>query len=263
MGSDPEKSLTGFVKLLQRIVVAGLVFLWLSVSAYAQVKVFVAASLIELMEEAGREFEAETGQSVGLIVAGTSTLAQQIVAGAPADIFISANRDWLEFVRNRAGFGKGVPLFSNKLVVVKPENSDLVLTDLADLPDILQGQRLAIGDPDQVPAGIYAQQALRAAGVWEDVAGRLAPAANVRAALQLVMSGAAPVGIVYGSDVSHPGVEIVLPIDSALHEEIVYLGALSPEADGIAKRFFAFLQSMDVKNLALDFGFARLEGMSQ
>lgn len=228
--------------------------------ALAQVQVFVAASLIDVMGKVGQEFEAQTGIDVNFIHAGSSTLAHQIVAGAPADIFISANVDWVKFVQEGAGFATAEPLFGNSLVVIARAGTDVALNSLSDLNKVLGPQRLAVGDPAHVPAGIYARQALQSEGVWEAVDNRLAPAANVRDALVLVAAGAAPLGIVYASDARDPRVKTVGVIKSSLHEEIIYWGALRVNSGLDAAKFFSFLQSDYMGEAALEFGFSAFEG---
>ncbi len=229
-------------------------------TSLAQIQVFVAASLIDVMGEAGADFEAQTGVDVTFIHAGSSTLAHQIVAGAPADIFISANANWLSFVQEKTSFGMRNPLFSNQLVVIARADSEIELETLSELSNVLGEQRLALGDPNHVPAGIYAQQALQSVQVWNDVANRLAPAANVRDALQLVAAGAAPLGIVYASDSADNRVRVINIIDTQLHEEIIYWGAIGENAGADARAFFDYLQSERMNKTALEFGCSAYEG---
>ncbi len=247
------------MKALQ-ISISVLVFAFFSSSALAQVQVYVAASLTELVAQMAQEFEASTDIEITVVTGGSSTLAQQIAAGASADVFISANEGWVNFVQEKRGFEPSVALFGNSLIVVSRTGSGLELTDLSLLPEALRGGRLALGDPAHVPAGIYARQALEGAHVWEDVSDRLAPTSNVRAAVQLVRSGAAPFGIVYASDGLHSDIELVLQIEENLHQDIIYWGALGLEAEQEGKDFFAFLQGPRMKQVALDFGFRVLEG---
>ena len=221
----------------------------------APVSVFAAASAAEIMQKLAADFSSDTGIEMRVVVAGSSTLAQQIVAGAPADLFVSANPEWVAFVKDKAGFSSGAVLFSNRLVVIAPKGSTVELTDLAAIASNLGDGRLALGDPAHVPAGIYARQALQGAGVWAEVENRVAPASNVRAALRLVSAGAASLGIVYVTDISGTDVEILLEIDPALHETIAYVATIAPEADMDAVRFFDFLQTDAAKSVALEFGY--------
>ena len=228
-----------------------------SPAARAQVNVFAAASLSELIGDIGREFERETGIKILVSTAGSSTLARQIIAGAPVDIFISANPDLITQVQKNAGFGVGRSLFYNRLVVVGPPSSDKQLTGLENLPIVMGEDRLAMGDPSHVPAGIYAKQALENVGVWDQVSHRLAPASSVRAALRLVQAGAAQLGIVYASDLRGTDLISLLEIDPKLHQQIIYVGALaSNRKTDEGAVFLTFLGSDFAKNKALEFGFS-------
>jgi len=230
-------------------------FVVLSAPARAQITVFGASSLTEIMESLARGFSKKTGIDVSVVPAGSGTLAQQIVAGAPADIFVSANREWLAYVKDKAGFGDGVELFGNQLVLIAPATSSVVVAKLSDLGKAVEGTRLAMGDPNYVPAGMYARQALKNAGIWSQVKPWIAPAANVRAALNLVVYGAAELGVVYKTDASVKGVRIVLPIDPALYDKIVYLAALAPGASADAKAFFSYLESKEARQIAMKMGY--------
>ncbi len=224
------------------------------------VNVFAASSVAEIMQKLADDFSKTQGADVRVIIAGSSTLAQQIVAGAPADIFVSANPEWVEYVQSESGFGSEAVLFSNRLVVIAPKGSGLELPDLSALGAILGESRLALGDPEHVPAGIYARQALQSAGVWAEVESRLAPASNVRAALRLVSAGAAGLGIVYVTDIAGTDVEMLFAIDPALHEKIAYVATLGPQADTDAAGFFDFLQTDAAKSAARAFGYAMSGG---
>ena len=163
-----------------------------------------AASTAHVIDEVIGGFEAGPGDSVVASYAGTSALARQIESGAPADIFLAANAAWMDHVEAQGLIepGSRQVLASNRLVFVTGDNdvAPFVPSATLDLPTLLDGGRLAIGNPDHVPAGIYARQALEALGLWPDVQSRLAPAADVRAALALVARGEAPLGIVYATD---------------------------------------------------------------
>ena len=229
-------------------------------AALAQVRVYAAASLSDILQQVGARFTQETGIEIVIVGAGSSTLAQQIVAGAPADIFISAHFDWISFVQTGAEFGPEKALLANELIVVSHQSSELALNNLGDLSGVLGTHRLALGDPDHVPAGIYAKQALENFGVWGDVKNLLAPTANVRAALRLVTSGAAPLGIVYKSDAEDKTVRIVLEIEKNLHAEIIYWGALNENASSESVQFFEYLQGEILAEIALDLGFSLIGG---
>ena len=223
--------------------------------ARAQVTLFGASSLTEIMEDLAGEFTARTGTEVTVVPGGSSVLAQQIIAGAPADIFISANRDWIDYVVTRRGFGAGTPLFGNQLVLIAPEGTSLQINSLADLGQVLGNARLAMGDPEHVPAGIYAREALQGAGIWSEIRPRIAPTENVRAALRLVIAGAAPLGIVYRTDARLTPVRTLLPIAPNLHSEITYIASLKPGASAGAAAFFEFLQGPDAEKIAAELGY--------
>ncbi len=228
--------------------------------AYGQVNIFVASSLVDVMGEIAHEFEVERGISVSVASAGSSTLAQQIVAGAPADIFVSANSQWVKFVQERTDFLTEEALFSNSLVVIARTDMVIDITGLADLPDILMGQRLAMGDPAHVPVGIYARQALMNVDIWQQLKNSLAPTTDARAALRLVATGAAPLGIVYASDARDKRVHIVYNIDPTLHGEIIYWGALRLNANAQAMQFFDYLGGQKMQDIAVGFGFLATGG---
>ena len=168
----------------------------------ASILVSAAASLSEALEAIAAPFETEAGTRVLLNVAGSQMLAAQIIEGAPVDVFISA--DVLQMQRaidaGRIDAATRVDLLSNQLVVVVPSDRQgrvAAPEDLAD-PSI---RRIALGDPEAVPAGVYARSYLRSAGIWESVAGKVVPASNVRAALRAVEAGTVDAGVVYRTDV--------------------------------------------------------------
>jgi molybdate transport system substrate-binding protein len=168
------------------------------------ITVFAAASLGEALDAAARPFEAATGDKVAVSYAASSALARQVEAGAPASLFISADVDWIDYVEKR---GLAVPgtrrdLHGNDLVLIAPAGSatSVKIAPGFDLAAALGDGRLALANPDSVPAGKYAKAALTALGAWQRVEGRIAPAENVRAALALVSRGEAPLGIVYRTD---------------------------------------------------------------
>ena len=229
-------------------------------AAPVRLHVFVAASLVDVMEDLSRVFEQRGDVEMVVVAAGTATLAQQIVAGASADMFISANREWGTFVTEQAGFSASVPVFANRLVVVASDGSVPALGGLGDLADALGEGRLAMGDPDYVPAGIYARQALQAAGVWDGLAARIAPASDVRGALQLVIAGAARLGIVYRTDVVGSDLPVVLDIDPSLHDPIIYHASYRPQPEDRqremwAQEFISFLGSEEAVRVERSYGY--------
>lgn len=209
-----------------------------AVRAGDDVVVFAAASLADALREIGRGFEAETGHRVVLSLGGSNDLARQIRAGAPAEVFVSASVDRMDEVE-RAGLvrpGDRFDLLSNRLVVVVPATAAVASMSAEDL---LAVRRLALGDPEAVPAGIYARQWLEKRGLWERVRDRVVPTLDVRAALAAVESGNADAGIVYRTDATiskRVRVALEVPVDQA--PRIVYPAALLAASRGPAARAF-------------------------
>ena len=205
--------------------------------------VFAAASLKTALDAVAGEWRAGTGGRVTISYAASSTLAKQIENGAPADLFISADRDWMDYLQQRELIDPKtrIDMLGNSLVLIAPADSAAQVTIARGFPlaDMLGDGHLAMGDPDAVPAGRYAKAALSALGVWPQVTGRIAAAENVRAALLLVARGEAPLGIVYRTDAAaEPSVRIVGTFPSDSHPPIVYPMALTiahgPEAPALA-----------------------------
>jgi molybdate transport system substrate-binding protein len=224
------------------------------ISIRADAEVFAAASLADVVNALQAAFTAETGVAATLAADASSTLARQIEAGAPAGLFISANRQWADYLVANSGYAEPVRFAGNALVVIGPQGA-APLASLAELPAALAGGRLALGDPEHVPAGQYAREALTAAGVWDSLAGSIAPAGNVRAAVLLVETGAAPYAIVYATDAAFPGVAKVLEIDTSLYAPVVYWMTLAPSADADDEFFFDWLQSDAARAILIAQGF--------
>jgi molybdate transport system substrate-binding protein len=206
--------------------------------------VFAAASLADALREIGTAFEAQTGHRVVLSLGGSNDLARQIRAGTPAEVFVSASVERMDEVE-RAGLvrpGDRLDLLSNRLVVVVPAASAAAPTS-AD--DIVAVRRLALGDPEAVPAGIYARQWLERRGLWERVRDRVVPTLDVRAALAAVESGNADAGVVYRTDAAiSRRVRVALEVPAGEAPRIVYPAALLTASRGPAARaFFEHLRS--------------------
>jgi molybdate transport system substrate-binding protein len=203
--------------------------LWLPATAATarDLLVFGAASLRDALDAVIEEYQARGGAPIRAAYASSSTLARQIEQGAPADIFISASPEWMDYVEERGLVREGsrADLLGNGLVLVAPLDSKTTL-EIApgfDLIGALDGGRLAMGDPDHVPAGIYGRAALESLGVWAAVAPDVARAENVRGALALVARGEAPLGVVYRSDaVADASVKVVDDFPQDSHPAIVY-----------------------------------------
>jgi molybdate transport system substrate-binding protein len=229
--------------------------------------VFAAASLANVLGDLDNSFTARTGIRVTSSLAASSTLAKQIEAGAPADAFLSADLQWMDYLQQRGLLQPGSrhDLIGNSLVLIAPAGSPLrvPIGPGFDLARLLAGGRLAVADPDSVPAGIYAREALGRLGVWDSVAPRLVRAENVRAALEYVARGDAPLGVVYRTDAMvEKRVRIVgvFPADS--HAPIVYPVALIRQAGAEATRYLAFITSAEARPIFRKWGFEPLASRS-
>ncbi|MDO8297351.1 MAG: molybdate ABC transporter substrate-binding protein [Caulobacter sp.] len=216
--------------------------------AAGAVTVFAAASLQEALTEAGAAWTAGSGTPVRFSFGASSALARQIDQGAPADLFLSADEDWMDWLatRRRIVPASRRDLLSNRLVLIAPKGSRTTLRIAPGMPlaRALGGGRLAVADPMAVPAGKYARAALTSLGVWTQAAGRLLPADNVRTALAWVARGEAPLGIVYATDAkAEPRVRVVGLFPAASHPPIRYPGAvIAASRNGGAPALLDFLQ---------------------
>lgn len=233
--------------------------------------VFAAASLKNALDEAGKAFTAESGLPVRASYAASSALARQIEQGAPADLFASADLEWMDYLAARKLIRSEtkVNLLANRLVVVAPKDatvSEAAFTAEWFTRALGPDGRLATGEVSSVPIGKYAKAAFEKLGLWTQVQPRLAQADNVRAALALVSRGEAPLGVVYESDAkSDPGVKVVgvFPADS--HPPVVYPFAVTAEAKGEGgARFLTYLRSKAARRFFEAQGFTMIgEGASQ
>jgi len=253
--------------MLALIVVAGGVLAGASApvaDAATTVTVFAAASLREAMEEQARRFEADTGNKLVVSYGGSNALARQIEAGAPADVFISADLDWMDYVEQRARLvpGSRADLLRNELVLIAPAASKtrLKIAPNFRLAAALGNEKLAIANPDGVPAGRYAKAALTALGAWTEVERQTVRTDNVRIALSLVARGEAALGIVYKSDaLAEKGVRVVDTFPEATHAPIVYPGALiAPSKVPAARALLDFLHSGIARPVWEKYGFIAL-----
>jgi molybdate transport system substrate-binding protein len=211
------------------------------------ITVFAAASLTNALQELGDGFTKETSIPVRFSFAASSALARQIENGSPADIFFSADIEWMDYLQARNLIQRDTrrDVLGNKLVLIAPSDSTLKLTIVPHFPlaGALGKGRLATGDPDAVPVGRYAQQALTSLGVWNEVADRLVRADSVRSALAFVDRGEAPLGIVYETDaLVDKRVRVVDVFPATSHMPIVYPIALTNAAKGDAVRFVAYIR---------------------
>lgn len=217
-------------------------------AAAGEVTVFAAASLTNALAEVAEAYEAATGDTATAALASSSVLARQIEAGAPADVFVSANEAWMDALEEKGliDAASRVDLLQGDLVLVAhgAEAAPVAIGPDLDLAGLLHGGRLAVGLVDSVPAGMYAKAALESLGQWETVEPMLAQSDNVRAALALVAAGEAPYGIVYATDaVAENGVTVVGTFPADSHPPIVYPAAVVAASDNpLAAEYLAFLR---------------------
>jgi molybdate transport system substrate-binding protein len=192
-----------------------------------KVTVFAAASMKNALDAVNKACASQVGEEAAISYASSAALAKQIEAGAPADIFISADIDWMKYLRdkNLVKPDTEMRLLGNAIVLIAPKGSTATadIREGFDLAGLLGDGRLAVGEVTSVPAGKYGKEALEKLGLWSSIEGRLAQAENVRAALKLVATGEAPLGIVYATDAAaEPGVKVIGTFPEGTHKPIVY-----------------------------------------
>ena len=226
--------------------------------------VFAAASLTNVLQDLGDAFTKQTSVPVKFSFAASSALARQIENGAPADVFFSADIDWMDYLqkRNLIQTASRRDVVGNRLVLIAPSDSTVELKIKPHFPlaTALGSKRLATGDPESVPAGRYAQAALTSMGVWDEVAARIIRADSVRSALAFVDRGEAPLGIVYETDAmidKHVRVVDIFPATS--HPPVVYPIALTLTAKADAAKFVAYIASPAADVTFKAYGFVRLQ----
>jgi molybdate transport system substrate-binding protein len=228
----------------------------------APVTVFAAASLKNALDEVGAQY-ARNGGEARFSYAGSSAIARQIEQGAPADIYVSADADWMNYLVQRKLVVPSTrrDLLTNRLALIAPADSKVALKIGRGMPlaKVLGQRRLAIAGPD-VPAGKYAKASLSALGIWDGVSGRLAQAENVRMALQYVARGESPLGIVYDTDAKvEPKVRIVGLFPEGTHPKIVYPAAVvAASKNPDAAKFMAFMSGPQAAAIFRKYGFAVL-----
>jgi molybdate transport system substrate-binding protein len=229
-----------------------------------EILVFAAASLTNALQEIGAAYEKSAAVRVKMSFDASSNLAHEIEAGAGADLFFSADIEWMDYLESRHLIQTATRrnVIGNQLVLIAPAESQIKLKIVPHfaLAAALGQGRLATADPDSVPAGRYARSALTTLGVWNDVEERLARAENVRAALRYVARGEAPLGIVYSSDaLVDKNVRVVDTFPANTHEPIVYPVALTTSAKPEAGGFLAYLASPRARGVFVKYGFTGLE----
>jgi molybdate transport system substrate-binding protein len=257
---------------VKRLVLSLLAALVVTLPARAQSSdpvVFAAASLKTALDEAAAQWRTRSGKKVTISYGASSALAKQIEAGAPAQMFISADLDWMNYVAEKKLIKPETRanLLGNRIVLVAPKDSNVTLSIAPNFPlaNALGGGKLAMANTDSVPAGKYGKAALEKLGVWGSVQNSIVQAQDVRAALTLVARQEAPLGIVYQNDAAaEPNVKIVGAFPENTHPPIVYPVALTSTATSpdIAA-FLAYLHSPAVRPAFEKQGFAVLSGGGQ
>ncbi|HCG7755028.1 molybdate ABC transporter substrate-binding protein [Vibrio parahaemolyticus] len=231
-----------------------------STNAATDLKVYAASSMTNAIDEIAQDFKEKYDVTVTPVYGGSSSIARQIINGAPADVFISANTKWMDYLVDEGVIdGDNVTnLVRNSLVLIAPQSSSLAVFNFADAnawEAALNGSRLALGNPTSVPAGMYAKESLTTLGVWKEIQTKVAPAKNVRLALALVERGEAPLGVVYKTDAQLTNkVKIVGEFASDTHAAIVYPVAVVKDSTE-SRQFFQYLKSEDAKRVFAHYGF--------
>jgi molybdate transport system substrate-binding protein len=228
------------------------------------ITVFAAASMKNALDEVNAAFTKTSGIKVVASYDASSALMKQIEGGAPADVFVSADLQWMDYgvQKKLIKDDTRVNLLGNALVLIAPKDSKIDTVTIGpgfDLAGLAGAGRIATGDMQAVPVGIYAKAALQKLGVWAAVEPKMAMASNVRAALILVARGEAPLGIVYATDAKvEPGVKVVGVFPEDSHPPIIYPVAATIAAKPDATPYLAFLRSAAAKPIFESFGFSFL-----
>jgi len=245
-----------------RAIISALAFmLWAAPACADRINVYAAASLKDALDDIIKQYQADSRNTAVGVYAASSALAKQIENGAPADIFISADLDWMNYLDTRKLLQPNtrLDLLRNRLVLIAAGESRIETEIKPGFPlaQLLGGGRLAIADPESVPAGKYGRAALENLGVWASVSNRIARAENVRAALVLVARGEAPLGIVYRTDaLVEKKVRIVGEFPADTHPPIVFPAAIVASAQSsAARRFLSFLSSPPARKIWEKYGF--------
>jgi len=256
--SPKKRGIIGLVEVLWKKVtvaafVSNLVLLTSTVAVAQQpVTIFAAASLKNALDASSAVWSKKSGVRTAISYAGSAALAKQIEAGAPADIFISADRDWMDYLAERDLVDPATrfDLLGNRLALIGQVGAiSMEITPDIDLAGLLGDSRLAMAAPDSVPAGKYGKAALERLGLWASVKGKVAGAENVRAALQYVSRGEASLGVVYETDArADRGVSIIGTFPQDSHPPIVYpVALLKTSSNAAANDYLSFLRSQDAR----------------
>jgi molybdate transport system substrate-binding protein len=226
--------------------------------------VFAAASMKNALDDVDAAYTAKTGVKVTASYAASSVLAKQIEQGAPADIFVSADTDWMDYATSKKNINEAtrVNLLGNSIVLIAPKDSKIENVTIGpgfDLAKLAGDRKIATGDVKAVPVGKYAKAALEKLGAWQAAEPKFAMAESVRAALTLVARGEAALGIVYSTDAKvEPGVKIVGTFPADSHPPIIYPVAATTTAKASAAGYLDFLRSSAAKATLEKYGFIYL-----
>lgn len=250
-------------RLTRRAIALMLALLPATPHAFAQdtVTVFAAASLTDSMKQVADAYKGRTGKTITLSFGASSALAKQIEQGAQAGIFFSADTDWMDYLQQKNLIdtaSRKTPLGNQLVLIGAPDSKPLTIAPHFNLAGALGDGRLALADPASVPAGKYGKASLTALGVWDSVAAHVAPAENVRVALEYVARGETPYGIVYATDARvAPQVKVVGVFPENTHPPIVYPVALTKDATPAARDFLAFLSGPEARAIFDKAGFSK------
>jgi len=247
-------------------VLAAIVMLWGTAPSPASAEdktltVFAAASMKNALDDIDAAFAARTGVKITASYAASSTLAKQIEQGAPADIFISADTDWMDYAVGKKNIDEQtrMNLLGNSIVLIAPKDSKIDRVTIGqgfDLAKLAVDGRIATGDVKSVPVGKYTKAALEKLGAWQAAEPKFAMADSVRAALTLVTRGEAVLGIVYSTDAKvEPGVKVVGTFPADSHPAIIYPVAATATAKPEAKAYLDYLRSQAAKAVLEKYGF--------
>ncbi|MEZ9232320.1 molybdate ABC transporter substrate-binding protein [Vibrio amylolyticus] len=256
-----------FYKAKKRLVLALAIWIGLVPNVYSQdtVTVFAASSLTNALSEIAEKYQTRHATKIRFSFASSSALARQIEYGAPADIYFPANQKWLDYVIEKQAVDakSRVTLLTNRLVLIAPQGSALAANPIIEsepsssLLDLLAGGRLALGDPEHVPVGQYAKQALNHYQQWDELEPQLARANNVRGALVLVERGESPLGIVYQTDAEvSTKVAQIATFSAESHSPIEYpMVMVSEKPSKSAMQFYQYLQGEEARVVFKQYGF--------
>jgi molybdate transport system substrate-binding protein len=225
------------------------------------VTVFAAASMKNALDDINAAYTAKSGTKIVVSYAASSALAKQIEQGAPADVFISADTDWMDYAAGKKNINEPsrVNLLGNSIVLIAPKDSKIDNVNIGpgfDLAKLAGDGKIATGDVKSVPVGKYAKAALEKLGSWQAAEPKFAMAESVRAALTLVARGEAALGIVYSTDAKvEPGVKVVGTFPADSHPAIIYPVAATTTAKPETTDYLAFLRSTAAKNILEKYGF--------